>query len=214
MEDVAIETAYDFICPWCWIGHRNLKRALQEAALPGMVRPIFTPFELNPDMPPEGMDRKAYRTAKFGSWARSQAMDAQVTQLGKQVGLTFNYDRIQITPNTRLAHRLMLLAAEHADSARVEALFEAIFAAYFSRGEDIGQASVLAQIAASVGFDAAEVERHLHGDQDLAAYEARLAQAACEGIHAVPTFRLGQHLVQGAQPPEILSRALQALVPA
>jgi len=212
MKDIEIEMAYDFICPWCWIGHRNLKLALQESALSDSVRPTFTPFELNPNMPPEGVERKAYRTAKFGSWARSQAMDAQVTMTGKQIGLEFNYDRVNVTPNTRLAHRLMMFAAENADSKRVDALFEAIFAAYFSRGEDIGQASVLAKIAASVGFDAAEVENYLRSDQDLAAFETRLAQAARDGIHAVPTFRIGQHQVQGAQPPEILNRTLQALV--
>lgn len=214
MNDIEIEMAYDFICPWCWIGHRNLKLALQEAELPSVPRPVFTPFELNPDMPPKGMDRKAYRTAKFGTWARSQAMDAQVTLLGKRIGLEFNYDRIHVTPNTRMAHRLMMFAAQNADSTRVEALFEAIFAAYFSRGEDIGQASVLAQVAASVGFDAAEVEDYLRGEQDLAAFEARLTRAAREAIHAVPTFRIGQHLVQGAQPPEILGRALRDAVPA
>lgn len=213
MNDVEIEMAYDFICPWCWIGHRNLKLALQEAGLPDTIQPTFTPFELNPDMPPEGMDRRAYRTAKFGSWARSQAMDAQVTQLGKQVGLAFNYDRVNVTPNTRLAHRLMMFAAQSADSARVDALFEAIFAAYFSNGENIGRASVLARVAASVGFDAAEVERDLLGDQDLAAFEARL-EAVRDGIRAVPSFRVGRHLVQGAQPPEILSKALRTLVPA
>jgi len=93
-----IQVTYDFICPWCWIGEENLERALAASGF-STDRPIsFLPYQLNPDMPVRGMDRKAYRSGKFGSWARSQAMDAQVTHAGKAVGLEFDYERVEKTP--------------------------------------------------------------------------------------------------------------------
>ena len=111
MKPVEVVVTSDFICPWCWIGHRNLKDGIAKAGLSAdSVQVRFAPFELNPNMPREGQNRQTYRTGKFGSWARSQAMDAEVTMAGQRVGAEFNYDRVLVTPNTRLAHRLMFWA--------------------------------------------------------------------------------------------------------
>ena len=82
-DDSIIQIVSDFICPWCWIGEENLQRALAAAKRPDDCRIIFVPYQLNPHMPAEGIDRKAYRSAKFGSWAHSQALDAQVAQAGR-----------------------------------------------------------------------------------------------------------------------------------
>src|SRR6478672_11476111 len=118
----------DFVCPWCLVGERRLRKAI--ATLPSdiEVKLAFRPFELNPDMPPEGRDRKSYRVAKFGSLARSEAMDAQMTELGRGEGIVFDYAKIARTPNTFAAHRLMWLAEREGEP---EKLADLLFAAYF-----------------------------------------------------------------------------------
>lgn len=208
MQSVEIQITYDFICPWCWIGHRHLQAAL--AQMPGTAVAIrYVPYELNPGMPKEGADRKAYRSAKFGSWARSQAMDADVTLAGQRAGAEFHYDRVAITPSTRLAHRLMVFAASQSDAAKTEALFEEVFRAYFSEGQDIGKAEVLAKLAGQVGFDAQAAYDFLatsDGEHEVVAAEM---QAHDNGVRSVPSLRIGNALISGAQPPSVLVQTLR-----
>jgi predicted DsbA family dithiol-disulfide isomerase len=209
MRSLDIEITYDFICPWCWIGHNNLKSALRDSGPDLTAKLSYTPYELNPSMPMAGASRKEYRTAKFGSWARSQAMDADVALAGRQVGLQFNYDRIEVTPNTRLAHRLMAYAQRVGDKKKTEALFDAIFAAYFSRGEDIGRLEVLAQLASVAGYDVQDVRDFLGGAQGEAEVVAKELEAQLQGVSAVPTVRIGNRRVGGAQPPAIFAATLR-----
>ncbi|MFL9908873.1 DsbA family oxidoreductase [Paraburkholderia sp. RL17-337-BIB-A] len=210
MKPLDIEITYDFICPWCWIGHRNLKNALSGEAADVSTKLSYTPFELNPAMPLAGLPRKEYRTAKFGSWARSQAMDADVAAAGRTVGLEFNYDLVGVTPNTRLAHRLMVLAQRIGDKEKTEALFESIFAAYFSRGENIGTIDALVPLAEFAGYDAQEVRAFLSGAHGEAEVVARELDAQTQGVRAVPTVRIGNSRVGGAQPSAIFARTLLA----
>ncbi|MDF3834688.1 DsbA family oxidoreductase [Cupriavidus basilensis] len=212
MKPVDIQITYDFICPWCWIGHRNLKAAIANMAPEAAPAISFLPYELNPGMPVEGADRKAYRTAKFGSWARSQAMDAEVAMVGRRAGLDFHYERISVTPNTRLAHRLMAFAQQTGDAAKADALFEAVFAAYFARGEHIGLIDVLVQLAVSAGFDAQAVRAYLSGTDGEAEVAAAEALAQREGVRSVPAIRIGRTAIGGAQPPSFLEQALGAAV--
>lgn len=209
MNPLEIQVTYDFICPWCWIGHEHLKAALREADLAVAPTVKYLPYELNPTMPKDGIDRKAYRSAKFGSWARSQAMDADVTLAGKRAGVEFNYDRVTVTPNTRLAHRLMFLAQSKGNAARTEALFEAVFSAYFSEGRNIGMAEVLVSLAEGTGFDADEVRSFLatnDGEREVVADELR---AGATGIRSVPTIHVGGVPVSGAQPVSVLAQVLR-----
>lgn len=211
MKPVEVLVTSDFICPWCWIGHRNLKDGIAKAGLSAdAVHVRFAPFELNPDMPREGRNRQTYRTRKFGSWARSQAMDAEVTMAGRRVGVEFNYDRVLVTPNTRLAHRLMFWAQSQGDAAKLEALPEAIFFAYFSQGRDIGTVDVLVEVAAAVGFDADAVRSFLKlntGEREVVAKEL---QAQLDGVRSVPMIRIAGHAISGAQPPSVLAQALSS----
>ncbi|MCJ0764376.1 DsbA family oxidoreductase [Variovorax terrae] len=209
MKPIEIQLTYDFICPWCWIGHRHLQAALAQAPSDTAMAIRYLPYELNPDMPKDGADRKAYRSAKFGSWARSQAMDAQVALAGRRTGAEFHYDRVAVTPNTRLAHRLMFFAAGKGDAASTEALFESVFHAYFSEGQDIGQAELLAALASRAGFEAQEVRRFLAtsaGEREVVAAER---QAQLGGVRSVPTLRIGNTLISGAQPAAALADALR-----
>jgi predicted DsbA family dithiol-disulfide isomerase len=151
---LAIEVISDAICPWCWVAKRRLDRAI--AALAPAITPTVTwrPFELNPEMPKAGVDRRAYRSAKFGSWQRSQALDAQVTAAGRSEGLVFNHDKMERTPNTIDAHRLTRLAGQQGKQHDV---VEGLFAAYFNEGRDVGDPTVLADVGASAGLDRARI---------------------------------------------------------
>ena len=213
MKTLDILVTSDFICPWCWIGHRHLKSALAEVGPPAAtIR--YLPYELNPTLPTQGVDRKAYRSAKFGSWARSQAMDSEVTLAGKRAGLTFHYDRVTRTPNTRLAHRLMHFAQARDPGPSSDALFEAIFSAYFSEGRDIGAAEVLATLAVQAGFDADEVHAYLATTAGVREVEDAEREARRAGIQAVPAHRLAGIAVSGAQPASVFARVLRELADA
>ncbi|NIF85797.1 DsbA family oxidoreductase [Comamonas sp. Tr-654] len=210
MKPIDVQVTSDFICPWCWIGHRKLQQAIRDSELSVQPRLVYQPYELNPQMPQGGLDRKAYRTAKFGSWARSQAMDAEVAQVGQSVGADFHYERVLITPNTRQAHRLMQFAQKHGDAQQVDVLYESIFFAYFSLGEDIGQIETLTRLAHQAGLDSSVARSFLESEEELDALIARELQAHSEGIASVPTFRINGTQVSGAQPAHVLAAVLSA----
>jgi predicted DsbA family dithiol-disulfide isomerase len=148
-----IEIYSDLICPWCYIGNRRMQAALKLLGKEFTPKIVWRPFQLNPDMPIEGMNRKTYRTKKFGSWERSLVMDAEVAATGEGLGIEFNYDKVLMTPNTLAGHRLLWWAEQknHQDH-----LAEALFRAYFTEGRDVGRHDVLAQIAAEVGLPQTE----------------------------------------------------------
>lgn len=212
-----IAVTSDFICPWCWIGYQHLKTAVQQFEQAcGQPAPAirFLPFELNPDMPVQGMQRRDYRSAKFGSWARSQAMDAEVASAGLQAGVQFNYGQVEVTPNTRLAHRLMVFAQLAGNASMAGKLYEAIFAAYFSRGQDIGRVKVLAEVAAAVGYDGAQVAAWLAGDGGRAEVMREELQAHASQVHSVPTVGIGGVVLTGARGVSAFARALEGVTSA
>jgi predicted DsbA family dithiol-disulfide isomerase len=203
-----IQVTYDFICPWCWIGGEQLDRALYATGQSASRHITYVPYQLNPDMPTHGMDRKAYRSGKFGSWARSQAMDAQVTQAGRAVGLVFDYDRAERTPNTLAAHRLIWRQQQAGLDAT--GLVQAIFKAYFGQGRDIGDLHVLADIAAENGLDPAQSLRFLKSDEGRAQVLALDASAKTSEVRSVPHFQIGTASITGAQPAAVISHSLLA----
>ena len=193
MTKLSIEIISDFICPWCHIGEEQLFAAGK--ALEGVELDVaWVPFELNPSVPPAGLNRKEYRTAKFGSWEHSQKLDAHVVQAGKAAGLEFNYDRIEVTPNTRLAHRLVWFAP--ADRRRV--LVPEIFRAYFERGENIGDVEVLVAAAVRAGLPESDARTFLRGEtgvEEVLALESAVVRA---GINSVPRIRINGRELKGA----------------
>jgi predicted DsbA family dithiol-disulfide isomerase len=201
-----IDIVSDAICPWCYIGKRQLERALAILADEGLTFSVnWSPFQLNPDMPKEGRDRAVYRAAKFGSAEQSAALDQRITEAGAAVGLAFRTDLMTRTPNTIDAHRLIWLAGEHGVQ---DAAMEAVFRAYFVEGRDIGDHAVLAACGAEAGLR--DVAVFLDGD--LADQETRAAdQAAREaGVTGVPSFFLdGHNLFSGAMPAETIAGALR-----
>jgi predicted DsbA family dithiol-disulfide isomerase len=172
----------------------------------------WRPFFLNPDMPPEGMDRRSYLEAKFGGKDAAAKTDTQVSEAAEAAGLSFDLSAIKRTPCTLDAHRVLHWAeAEQAQTRVVLALFRA----YFEQGEDISGREALARIAGDSGLDAAVVARLLEGDADSAEVAAAGGEAARIGVTGVPTFILaGRYVVIGAQPPALWTRVIDELAAA
>jgi predicted DsbA family dithiol-disulfide isomerase len=202
----AIAVYSDVICPWCFVGKRRLERALREVGADASV--TWLPFELNPDMPPDGMERAAYRARKFGE-ARSRELDANMTALGREEGIAFAFDRIVRTPSTRRAHALIAHASR---LGRADAVVEALFRAYFEEALDIGEDIVLADLAERQGLDRAEALAALAGPQLRDEVIAREGEAARLGISGVPFFVVErQWAISGAQPAEAWVDALRQI---
>ena len=200
---LGIEIVSDVICPWCFIGKRRFEKALRLLPPDIETEVHWRPFELNPDMPAEGIDRKLYRTRKFGSWERSQALDAQLAENGAGEGIQFAFDRMERTPNTFEAHRLILLAGEQGVQ---DGVVEALFQAYFVNAMDIGNREVLAGIATAAGMDARDFLESERGRQEVGAEESWARRL---GVQGVPFFLInGVAAISGAQQPEIIAATL------
>jgi len=202
---VKLDILSDPICPWCYIGKANLERALERAGdHPFEIE--WHPFQLNPDMPREGADRRSYLEAKFGGKDKAVAAYARVTEFAAQAGLTFNFEAMERTPNTLDAHRLIHWAGIE---GRQSAVVSALFRGYFTEGRDIGNPEVLSDIADSAGMDAAIVARLLASDADTDDIRTRDAHSRKMGVNAVPTFIIDhRHAVPGAQSPEVWDRVI------
>ncbi len=200
-----IDIFSDTVCPWCRIGKRHLELALADwPGEPPTVR--YRSFFLDPDVPPEGHDFLAHMTAKGGGRATPEDFFAMPRQRGKAVGLTFNFEAIERAPNTMLSHRLVYLTPE----AGRGAMLDAIFAAYFEFGRDIGDVATLVAIAREVGLDGPAVAAQLAGDAGEAQVLADVAFARQAGISGVPFFIFNEkYAFSGAQPPEVMGRVLR-----
>jgi predicted DsbA family dithiol-disulfide isomerase len=206
---VKLDILSDPICPWCLIGKAQLERALE--ARPDHPFVIeWHPFQLNPDMPREGVDRRAYLEEKFGGRERAVQIYARVAEHAEAAGVAINFEGIQRTPNTLDAHRLIHWAGiEGAQYPVVSALMRA----YFQEGRDIGDRDVLADIADGAGLDAAVIRKLLDSDADLEEIRARDVAAREMGVNAVPTFIVaGKHAVPGAQPTEVWLRVIDEIM--
>lgn len=206
---IKLDIISDPICPWCYIGKTHLDRALE--ARPDHPFEIeWHPFQLNPDMPSEGMDRRAYLEAKFGGADGAASVYGRIADTAKAAGLKdVNLDGITRTPNTIDAHRLIHWAGlEGRQTAAVSRLFKA----YFEEGKDISDPGILLDIAEGIGMDRAMTERLLSSDADVADIRARDAHARERGVTGVPTFVVANaHVVPGAQPPELWAKVLDEL---
>jgi predicted DsbA family dithiol-disulfide isomerase len=206
LPSLDIEVVSDAICPWCWIGKRQLERA--RTLLDGRLalKIVWHPFELNPGMPKEGVPRRVYRQAKFGSLDYSDRLDARVAEAGRAAGLEFRFDRIGWTPNTFDAHRLIWLAGEKGVQ---DAVVEALFQAYFHEGRNIGEMAVLVEAAQAAGLDGGKVGKLLAGGAGSAETREELERARDLGIDSVPTIVFkGEPLISGAAPAEQLAAKL------
>lgn len=194
-----VDIFVDVVCPWCFIGKRRLERAL--AMRPELaMQKMWRPFQLNPDMPESGVPADAFFAEKFGSLAQFKERRGAVVDIGASVGIDFAYERIAIEPNTFDAHRLIRYALKR---GRGDFTVEALFAAHFIDGRDIGDRATLAAIAGENGLDAADVTAFLAGDGERNTLLAEEQEARRIGVTGVPCYIFdGQYAVAGAQEPE------------
>jgi predicted DsbA family dithiol-disulfide isomerase len=207
-----VDVLSDVICPWCFIGKRRLETAVAALDSSHEVRVRWLPFQLNPTMPKEGVSRKEYRTQKFGSWERSLELDAKVIAVGETEGIHFAFDRIERTPNTLDAHRLIELADREGIQ---DAVVEALFRAYFTEGRDTTKRQALLDVVADAGLDRRKAEGKLNTDEGLAAIKEAGELTRQFRVEGVPFFIVnGKVTLSGAQLPDTVREAFQqALVP-
>ncbi len=201
---MTIDVYADVACPWCYVGRARLKEALANRSVDVSLR--WRPFQLQPDLPPEGRDFRSVLEEKFGDWSRVEGMFDRIEEMGAEMGLTFDFDAVEVAPNTADAHRLVLWAQEQ---DRGDEMATALFQAYFSEGRNVSDSEVLVDCAAEVGFGAAEAQDLL--DSETYADEVRESQRQAQrrGITGVPCYVFDdKRALTGAQPVEVFSDAL------
>ena len=204
---ITVKVVSDVICPWCYVGKRRLEAALRELPAKTRVSVSWHPFQLNPDMPVEGMNRMEYCTRKFGSWDRCEEMFVQISSVGKTVGIDFRFDRQQIVPNTFLAHRMIWFAGQEGVQDRVA---EALFRGYFCEGLDLSSMAQLVKVGALSGLKAAALKAFLESEEGTGQVQAEEHEVKSLGISAVPLFIIEDCVaVSGAQPPRVLLEAFE-----
>lgn len=205
---VSVDVISDVVCPWCYIGQKRLDQAV--ASLPEIDVDIhWKPYQLDPTIPPEGKDRKAYMLAKFGSEDRLKQIHDRIVPLGAAEGIDFAFDAIKIAANTLDAHRVIRWSASAGDGVQ-DRVTKALFAANFEKGEYIGDHAVLARIAGENGMDETIVASLLATDADKDAVQAEIENAQRMGVTGVPFFVLeGKYAVTGAQDTAVLADAIR-----
>ncbi len=206
---IKLDILSDPICPWCHIGKAHLFRALQKRPDHPFVLE-WHPFQLNPEMPAEGMDRRAYLEGKFGGRDAAVRAYAPVVEAAEAAGLEIDFEAITVTPNTLDAHRLIHWAGlEEKQTHVVQALFEG----YFEKGQDIGDVATLVGIGVGCGMEREMLKRLFASDADREDVRSRDAHARERGVTGVPTFVVAnQHVLRGAQPPELWGRVIDELL--
>jgi predicted DsbA family dithiol-disulfide isomerase len=208
-KQILIDVVSDVVCPWCYLGKRRLEAALK--LRPDIEAEVhWRPYFLNPQVPREGMARTDYLSRKFGSDERFRPAHERLSKLGKEEGIDFHFEKIKRQPNTLDVHRLISWAEE---DGKGSAVVENLFAAFFTRGEDLTDNEVLVKAAAAAGLDAEQVRRDLATDLDLQFTQKAASSAADGGISGVPFFIFNSRFaVAGAQTPDMLAQAMdQAL---
>lgn len=191
-----IDIISDPICPWCYIGKTRLDRALELNPTHNFIIE-WHPFQLNPTMPKDGMDRREYLEAKFGGQKEAIEVYSNIDKTATETGLSLNFGGIKRTPNTIDAHRLIHWAGIE---GRQNSIIDRLFKAYFQEGRDISEHSVLTRIASAAGMDQDVVRSLLKSDADKEDIKARDTDARKRGIQGVPAFVVAnEYVIQGAQ---------------
>ena len=202
-----IDIVSDTVCPWCFIGKRRLERALLER--PNIKLEVhWHPFQLNPEMPLDGMDRQTYLNLKFGGSVNAQAIYGNILAAGTSENLDFNFDGIGRMPNSLLSHRLVYFCQE---SKQQNLITENLFRSYFFYGLDIGRLENLIQISEESGLNSQKVKEYLSSDADSNLIREQDKKAREIGITGVPCFIINdEFVVSGAQEPKVFLQVFDA----
>ncbi len=209
MNHVTIDVVSDVVCPWCYIGKARLDQAIANVASDILVTVNWRPYQLNPDLPPEGVDHKAHLAAKLGGQEAVDRAHEMLAGLGEQDGIAFDFDAVTISPNTLDAHRLIRWALTEGGDTQSE-VASLLFKANFEEGRNIGDHAVLLDIAAEAGLDRAVITALLASDADKDAVSEEIDMARGMGVTGVPCFIVdSKYAVMGAQSVEVLEDALR-----
>lgn len=205
-EKLPIAIVSDLACPWCFIGKARLETALARHGLTERVAITWLPYELNPDMPAEGMDRTQYLDAKFGAGKRRE-IELRLSEAALESGVTFNWAGVTRSVNTRMAHMLVAAASTVQRGGDMKA---ALFKAYWQDGRDIGDLDTLVAIAVEQGFDEQAARDELTNEELRETIIGLEAHAAQVGVTGVPFFIVdGKLAVSGAQTPDVWAQVFQ-----
>jgi predicted DsbA family dithiol-disulfide isomerase len=206
---IKINVVSDVVCPWCYIGKRRLEKAIDKLSDKYDFDIEYLPFELNPEMPKDGVDQKEYLSKKFGGEVRYKQITEHTASVAASEGLTFSFDRQKVSPNTRNAHRLIQLAKSYEKQG---ALTEAFFKAYFTDGVDLSNVDNLVAIAKSCGLNEQEVRNLLQSETGTVEVEMTERQLQQLGISGVPFYIIDSKVgISGAQPPEAFIKAFEEI---
>lgn len=210
---VSIDVVSDVVCPWCYVGMKRLDKAI--AAVPDIdVSVNWRPYQLDPSVPEQGMDRKAYMLAKFGSEQRIRQMHERIEGLGRDEGIEFRFEDIKVAANTLDAHRVIRWAGTAGDGVQHEVV-RRLFSQNFEQGGNLNDPATLVKVAREAGMDASVVEALLPTDADKDAVRNEIATASRMGITGVPCFLFeGKYAVMGAQDAATLADAIRQIAEA
>jgi len=209
MPAVTVDVVSDVICPWCFVGQRRLGRALGMLGADIDVDLRWRPFQLDPTIPPGGVDHRARLIEKFGSAQRVDAAQERLKEVGAREGIEFHFERIARSPNTIDAHRLIRWAGAQGSAPQNDLVAE-LFSRYFEQGSDVGDVDVLADAARAAGLPDEDWRARLLGDEDREAVREEAANFSRMGVTGVPCFILaGRYAVSGAQEAEVLAQAIE-----
>jgi len=203
---LTVDVVSDVVCPWCYLGKRRLEAAI--ALVPEIpIAVIWRPFQLDPTVPREGMDRKAYMIGKFGSLEAIAPAHERLVAMGREVGIDYRFDDMERAANTLDAHRLIRWAAAEGRQAEI---VERLFRANFTEARDVGDRAVLSAIAGESGMDAAAVAARLATDEDLQSVQAEIEEAQRIGVTGVPCFIIDRkYAIAGAHPADAIAGAIR-----
>lgn len=206
LKPLVIDVISDVMCPWCYIGKKRLEKAIK--SVPGIQVDVrWHPYQLDSTLPPEGKDRATYLNEKFGGAERAEAAYERVRQAGREEGIPFAFEKIEVSPNTLDAHRLILWS--RSDDLQDDVV-ERLFRAYFVEGRNLAKSETLVQISAEAGMQSDLVEQLFETDSDLAKLKRQIDQASEMGVTGVPFFIIdGRFALAGAEDPATIAAALQ-----
>lgn len=214
MEKLTIDLVSDVVCPWCYLGKARLELAIAEVQDEVGIDINWRPYRLNPDYPPEGVDQKSALEAKLGGADAVKRGHEMLTGLGREVGITFDFDAIRIGPNTLDAHRLIHWAMIEGRELQ-DKVVDLLFKANFEEGKNVGDHAVLLDIAEQAGLQRAVIAPLLASEADKDTVIAEIAAAQKMGVNGVPFFIVDQqYAVSGAQTPDVLANAFREIAKA
>ncbi|SMC67750.1 DsbA family oxidoreductase [Rhizobium sp. RU36D] len=211
MQRITIDVVSDVVCPWCYLGKARLELAIAQIQDEIGVDVNWRPYQLNPDYPPEGVDHQKALAAKLGGKENMDRAHAQLTKLGAEVGIAFDFAAVKVGPNTLDAHRLSHWAAVEGREVQ-NRVVDALFKANFEEGRNVGDRQVLLDIAEASGLDRAVVNTLLSGEADKDTVRDEISAAQQMGVNGVPFFIIDQrYAVSGAQPVDEFANALRQI---